>query len=126
MSELSIEIDDGRTTFAPGAQVAGRVSWRLTEAPRGLSLRLFWQTAGRGTKDVRVVEELALGAGTAVGSAPFALQLPPGPYSFSGRLVSVIWSLELLVDAGRQVRRHNLVVSPTGEEVRLVRDSDSD
>ena len=49
MSEMNIEIDEGRTAFAPGEQVTGRVSWQLTEAPRGLSLRLFCHTAGRGT-----------------------------------------------------------------------------
>lgn len=126
MNELGIEIDRGRTAFMPGERIEGRMSWRLNDSPSRISLRLFWHTAGRGTTDVKVVDEMVLDDAAAAGSAPFALQLPAGPYSFSGRLISLIWSLELLVGPGSQVERRDLVVSPTGNEIRIDPNRDGD
>ena len=119
MSDLSIDTDDGRAAFTPGEVLRGRISWRLDDSPRRMSLRLFWHTSGRGTTDVRVVDEIVLSNAAAAGSERFALQLPSGPYSFSGRLISLIWSLELLVDPGGHVERRDLVVSSTGKEVLI-------
>ena len=67
--------------------------------------------------DVMVVDEVEIRNADASGGERFALQLPSGPYSFSGRLISLIWSLELLVDGGEEVTRRDLVMSPTGTEV---------
>jgi hypothetical protein len=69
--------------------------------------------------DVQVVEQIVIDAPAMAGSEPFALQVPPGPYSFSGKLISLVWSLELIVEPAGTVERVKLVVSSTGEEVLI-------
>lgn len=119
MTELKIEIDNGRTSFRSGERIAGSLTWRLNDAPKSLVLRLFWHTAGRGTQDVKVVEQVVFDNPVMAGSKPFSLQLPSGPYSFSGKLISLIWSLELIVEPAGAVDRVDLVVSSSGMEVQL-------
>jgi hypothetical protein len=55
----------------------------------------------------------------ALGSDPFSFTLPPGPYSFSGRLISLIWALELTCTPSHETVRKEIVVSPTGREILL-------
>lgn len=73
-----IEIEAGRRVFAPGDELAGTVHWRLGEAPVGVSLRLFWQTQGRGDSDVDVVEEESFEAPGTDDRRPFRFRLPEG------------------------------------------------
>ena len=46
----------------------------------------------------------------------FRFELPPGPYSYSGRMFTIRWALELLVDPAG-VRRLPITVSPTLSEL---------
>jgi hypothetical protein len=45
--------------------------------------------------------------------------LPEGPYSFSGKLISLIWALELACSPGSETVRREITVSPTGHEIVL-------
>jgi hypothetical protein len=47
------------------------------------------------------------------------VRLPETPYSFSGRLISLLWALELVAPPSKTVGRQELVVAPGGQEVRL-------
>ena len=49
----------------------------------------------------------------------FSLRLPREPYSFSGKLISLVWALELIVEPGSNVTRQELVMSASGKEVVL-------
>ena len=49
----------------------------------------------------------------------FSLALPRQPFSFSGKLISLEWALELIVEPGSNVARETFVLSPTGSEVVL-------
>lgn len=117
---LSIEPEDGKTAWRPGETVAGSVRWDLDETPTEVVLRLFWFTEGRGTRDVEVAAETRFEAPGREDRRSFALRLPEeGPYSFSGKLISLIWALELVVDPGDRTTRRMLTVGPDGREVRL-------
>jgi len=113
---LTLETKDNKTEFAPGAVVEGTVGWQLPQPPRDALLKLIWYTEGKGTQDVGIVERLELPVSQSTARNPFRFQLPPGPYSCSGRLVSVKWALELLVDRSRHVQRIELLVSPWEKE----------
>lgn len=117
MSWLSIGLREGEA-IQPGGRVRGTAAWMLDSPPRSVTLHLLWHTEGKGTLDVEVVATRELGdAGE--GSADFDLLVPVGPWSFSGRLVSLLWQLELVAEPDLGVERVTLVVAPGGREVRL-------
>jgi len=118
-NKLSIHFREDKKTFAPGQAVHGAIQWSLETQPHSLELSLFWYTAGKGTRDVGVVDTLTVDRPGSFGSKDFSFTLPAGPFSFSGRLVSVIWALELTCSEGKETVREEIVVSPTGREIVL-------
>jgi hypothetical protein len=121
MSDLRVELGGGRIAFTPGEPLSGRVSWRGVDQPSSAELRLFWYTSGKGTQDVGIVQTLTFAAPRPEDGRDFTLPLPREPYSFSGKLISLVWALELIVEPGGHVARREFVLSPTGLEVVLTR-----
>lgn len=118
MSSLEIEIENGRTAFRPGEEIRGRVQWQFQEAPERLELSLFWRTQGKGTRDTGIVKSITFEHVSQYGQKDFTFTAPEGPYSFSGRLISIIWGLELVEPArGKDYVRREIVISPSGQEV---------
>jgi hypothetical protein len=119
MSRLQIEPPDGRTHFEPGTEIEARITWELDEPCEALELRLVWNTAGKGTTDLAVVDTVRFENPPPQGSEPVALRLPHSPYSFSGRLVSLVWALELVALPDGDSTRQEIVVAPAGREILL-------
>jgi hypothetical protein len=117
MNPLTIDIEDMNTSFQPGRSVRGQVQWQLAEAPKKAGLRLLWYTAGKGTEDVGIVQTLEFDNPVAVDTRRFDFTFPAGPYSFSGQLVSLTWTLEL--EAGGQCLRQDITMSPSGRDIQL-------
>jgi hypothetical protein len=116
---MSVEIDGGRRAFAPGERVEGQASWELPAAPEALEVRLFWATSGRGDADQEVVAVEEVPSPGPSGWLRFGFQLPPGPYSFSGRLVSLAWGIELVAPGEDLAGSVAIVVGPEGREARI-------
>lgn len=116
---LTITSESGGTWYRPGEIVLGSVTWRLEKEPVGLEIRLFWFTSGKGTRDVEVVDTHRLESPGTSGSADFALQVPRGPYSFSGRLITLSWAVEAVALPAGETARLDLVVSPRPVEVAI-------
>lgn len=114
---IDIEIEDNQTSFSPGQTVSGTVCWLCLEPPKKASLVLFWYTEGKGDEDLGIVEKVKFDSPQASDNRRFEFQLPVGPYSFSGRLISLTWALELEVD--KECTRKDLVVSPGKTEILL-------
>lgn len=119
MSTLKIDTQDGRRNFLPGETVALTCAWQLEQAPRAVEVRLFWYTRGKGDRDVSVVETERFDAPAAMDLKRLEFTLPNGPYSFSGKLVALLWAVELVVEPSGESQRIELTVSPSGEEVLL-------
>jgi hypothetical protein len=119
MDLIEIQLDGNRGDFAPGEPLSGTVSWRLDAPADGIEVRLFWYTRGKGTTDVQVVKAQHFHVTGTSGKRPFKFVLPPEPYSFSGRLISLIWALEAIAQPGDRSQRLELVVGPGGREVVL-------
>ena len=116
---MRIDLHDGRRWYLPGDSISGRVAWTLDAEPEALELRLFWHTSGKGTEDVEIVDDLRIEAVGSSGERSFSFRLPLGPYSFSGSLITLAWSLELMAFPGGEIERVELVVAPTPVELRL-------
>jgi hypothetical protein len=115
--ELDIFPNDNRTERQPGETVDLSAMWALKKAPRVLEARLFWFTRGKGTEDVEVVATERVAAPASAGEQVFRFTLPEGPWSFSGRLISLLWAIELVADD--KSARWDFTLAPGGREIRL-------
>ena len=119
MSTLDIQTRTGQKNFRPADEVTGTAMWQLDKPPKSVELRLFWFTRGKGTTDVGVAETVTFDGAGQSDRRDFRVRLPAVPYSFSGKLISVVWALELIAQPGNQSTRFELTMSPTGTEVAL-------
>lgn len=119
MSLIQVQIRDGYTAFRPGDVVEGTVLWQLEPPPTEIEARLFWYTRGKGDQDVGIVETLPYDNPAPTDRRPFRFQLPNGPYSFSGKLISLEWAVEVVAQPGDVAGRAEFILSPTGDEIRL-------
>jgi hypothetical protein len=105
--------------YLPGESVAGRAQWSLMKSPQRMEIRLFWYTRGQGTQDAEVIDTITVDTLVFQGEREFTFSLPLIPYSFSGKLISLIWAVELVVEPGGKYCREELTFSPTGEEIDI-------
>jgi hypothetical protein len=119
MNRLQIETVDGRTAFDPGEEIEALLEWDLEEEPESVELRLVWNTAGKGTTDLAVVRTVRFDSPLRQESRRATVRLPRSPYSFSGKLISLIWALELVALPGGEAARTEITLAPGGREVVL-------
>jgi hypothetical protein len=119
MSSISVATSDGRAAFQPGEEISVDLDWDLDEAPEAIELRLVWNTAGKGTTDLEVVRTQRIEAPPARDHHRLSLILPRSPYSFSGKLVSVVWALEAVALPQETSARMEIVIAPRATEVAL-------
>jgi hypothetical protein len=119
MNNLHIELTGDRRQYAPGAEITGQVAWELATAPAALELRLFWFTRGKGTTDTEIVQTVRFDYPRPADRREFRVRLPAAPFSFSGKLISLLWALELVALPSNAATRTEFTISPTGEEILL-------
>lgn len=119
MERIQVETRGGATAFAPGEVVEGTASWQLETPARSVELRLFWYTEGKGDQDVGVVATVPFPEPALEDRRGFQISLPAGPYSFSGKLISLLWALEVVAEPGPRAGRLEITVSPTRREILL-------
>jgi hypothetical protein len=119
MNTLNIQFEQNKTSFRPGDVVAGTAGWQLEDQPRKVELCLLWYTQGKGDEDAGLVETMTFPQPGLSDQRSFRFNLPNGPYSFSGSLISLTWALELSVQPSNSCERKEITVSPTGNEILL-------
>ena len=120
MNTLKIGTFENKTRFRPGDEVAGKVLWIFErEPPRAVEVRLFWYTQGKGTQDVEIVDTVRFETVPQRDQREFRFVLPAQPYSFSGKLISLVWAIEVVAIPSNEAERLGITVSPTGDEVSL-------
>ena len=117
MSALRLETPDGRTEFEPGQDLEVTAGWDLETPPEAVEVRLVWYTRGKGNTDISVVASERLENVDAIGTRTLRFRLPPAPYSFSGKIVSLVWAVELVVFPGDESHRLDITVAPQGKEI---------
>ena len=102
----------------PGETVEGTVRWSLEKPPKDLELRIFWFTRGRGTEEAESVLILPLG-GEQSGERSFSHVLPGSPWSTDGKLISIIWGVELVEKWAGSLALEEFTVGPQRRAVVL-------
>lgn len=120
--------------YVPGETIDVKVFWDVDEFVRehddefdeGLSpvdrleLRLVWSTEGKGSTNFGVAISETIENPALKGEETIRLKLPKQPYSFSGRLISIVWALEFVaLPLGSPSTRREIVIAPNGKEVRV-------
>ena len=114
-----IELYNEKVNYKAGERIEGEVEWQREEEVRSIEVRLFWFTKGKGTQDVGVVDTINFDNCSLNGRREFSFEAPAGPYSFSGKLISLVWGIEMVVQPGGECERVEIVISGTGEEIIL-------
>lgn len=112
---------DHQTNFRPGDIIEGAALWELEKAPESAELRLLWFTRGKGTEDGAVVATERFDAPQAGDTRPFKFTAPESPYSFSGKLISLMWAVELVLEPAEDFQKMTIVIGPDAREVVLPR-----
>src|SRR4029079_11056794 len=94
-------------------------SWQLEKPAQSVELRLFWYTRGKGDQDVGVVSTVPFPEPGLTDSRGLRIPLPAGPFSFSGKLISLLWALEVVAEPGSRAGRLEIIVSPSRREIQL-------
>jgi hypothetical protein len=119
MSELSILLSDDNLSYYPGETMSGTVTWNLDRSPEVVELRLFWRTEGKGDQDLEIAGVVRYENPSQRDEEAFEFTLPDGPYSFSGKLISLIWALELVALPSEETERLEFILSPAGQEILI-------
>jgi|GEM_PF-1035624 len=118
-------LDISSKTVRPGESVAGEFLWDLESKPKSVNLSLGWWTSGRGDRDEAVIASETWDDPSTIGKETFSFSLPPSVIpSFSGKLISVQWGLQLSVKGIRlEDVIEELVVSPLMREIDISKQS---
>ena len=119
MNRLHVEAPDGQDHFEPGTEVDVHLEWDLDHDPETVELRLVWNTAGKGTTDLAVIDTVRFERPLRNESQTATIRLPTSPYSFSGSLISLVWALELVALPKGESTRREIVIAPGAHEISL-------
>jgi hypothetical protein len=100
MKSLAITLARQPVAYRPGETLEGRVAWRNARILSPATVRLVWRTAGKGTAYAGIVALLKLKDPRRDDDRPFAFALPTHPCSFSCRLISLFWCVEVTLARG--------------------------
>lgn len=117
MQDIRLTLDS--TNCKPREQLRGRASWQLSDAPQSVEIRLFWYTSGKGDRDTSLVDSKRFQQVGSSDEQEFEFRLPREPYSFSGKLISLVWAVEVVIEPGGGIAREEFVLAPEGREVQL-------
>lgn len=110
--------------FEPGQEIAGEVIWSGLNVDDRIEVRLVWYTSGKGTRDIEVVSvlplSLPLASSQGEGREQFSLNAPTYPFSFSGKLISIVWAVEGVIMPGGDAATTPIMIGPGAAEVVVV------
>ncbi len=116
---LSITTPGDLTAFDPGSEIELYIGWEFENDPSSIEVRLVWSTSGKGDQDLKVVQKIVLESPPNREERPVLIALPWGPYSFSGKLISLVWGIELIAFPSKESIRKTIVIAPQGKEILL-------
>ena len=124
MNIAHIELQNGRTTYRPGEAIRGFAAWRSDRDLRRVVLHLSWRTEGAGTRNTELAGQVVVDNPPAIGKHDFEFIAPRIPHTYAGRLLSILWTLDLFTEPETESHAVELVISPTGAPLAPAPDSD--
>ena len=117
-----IELDSDTARYRPGEAVSGAVEWSFPKAPLTVAVNLRWRAEGKGTPDAGSPITVRFEDIRAADRRAFRLMLPTMPYSFWGRVLSIVWRVELVARDRRlgpeAIEAFRVItMSPTGDPI---------
>lgn len=112
-----LETHENHTAYRPGDTILGLANWSCDEPPEAVEVRLFWRTEGKGTTNAEVVDTIRFDRPPAVESQIFEFKAPPGPHSYDGSMLGIVWSLEMIIKPGDHTDRLDITIGPEGQEL---------
>ena len=119
MTTLQLILPDNRTSFEPGESIQVLAEWMLEPSVTAIELRLMWTTSGKGGTDQQIVQRWPFENPTLRESKIVDVKLPDSPYSFSGKLISLSWTFELIAQPFGTSVKAGFILSPTRSESLL-------
>lgn len=117
---IQIELEKRDLQFKPGDRIVGTVQWgQLKKSPDQIDIRLIWYTTGKGDTDSQIVDSKLVQNPLDQGSERFEFNAPHRPFSFSGKLISLIWAIEATAYPGKENERIDFEITPHGQPVIL-------
>jgi len=111
---------DQAASYVPGETISGSAKWsELDKKTKTVEIRLIWYTEGKGDADVDVVDMLPVEQPDPAGETQFSFTAPTRPFSFSSKLISLIWAVEVVEFPSGEGEKITLTISPTRNEVVL-------
>ncbi|MDX2108319.1 MAG: hypothetical protein SFY67_18140 [Candidatus Melainabacteria bacterium] len=115
---LEIVLKDDKKRFLPFEVIEGKIKYDLSRPSKEITVDLVWTTMGKGTIDnYRADSSVISTMGSNRGEGNFRLNAPAGPYSFSGKLISIIWMISCGTENDKEIAEIEIVISPVGREV---------
>lgn len=120
MSDVNIQLQKSSGGFSPGEKIVGDVTWNgLDPKTTAIEINLLWFTQGKGDRDHEIFANQVVKSPSDTGSQAFEFVAPSFPFSFSGKLISLIWSIEVVVLPMLEATTCELVISATGTELQV-------
>lgn len=114
MSALQIDLD-GRDRFVPGERLSVAAAWELDRTPAWLELTLRWRLGGRDASEAATAWRHRWTPVDPAGVELIDVTLPPGPWTFAGRLVAVGWQFRLAAEGEDESARQPVTLRPTAD-----------
>ena len=114
---LQIKLEDSHCR--PGQLLNGTVMWEFDSPPTKLTLEVSWQTSGKGTDDSETIFTEDWSPGSNSGEKKFQLQLPRGPISVHGHLITIEWHVECTSKRPQATSIMPFVLSHLDQPIRL-------
>ncbi len=114
---LRITLDE--TKCQPGQLLNASVLWAFDSPPSKLTLELSWHTTGKGAEDSETVFTQNWTPDSNTGEKSFSIQLPRGPISVRGNLISIDWQLECTSQRPKETCTMPFVLSHMKKRVQL-------
>jgi hypothetical protein len=119
MSTLRLNFAEGRKAWRPGEEIVGTATWQLDKQPRSVEVRICWRTEGKGSEDGDVAVTIPFESPQTMETREFRFAAPREPHSFSGQILSVVWSVEIEVQPGGDIERSDIVIGPGAQKILL-------
>ena len=117
---MTLQIKFDNSVCRPGQLLVVTVVWEFDTTPSKLTLELSWRTSGKGTDDCETVYSEYWSPDSKSGEKELQIQLPRGPISVQGTLISIGWQLECTSKRPSESNIRSLVLSQLDQPIRLV------